>query len=287
MIIENIKFNLFQKKIFEKMIIVPPLKLYDTFQNEACFLYMVSGKQEINAKDEHWRLNAKEAVLMNCGLHFSEWLKSSNSEKCEAIAIHLYPDILKKIYEKEFPLFILNAKARNEETTKTKIVNDEFIFNYIKSMQFYFNNPSIVSDELLILKLKELIILLLQTENISSIQSLFVRLFAPRDYNFKEIINKHLLSNLTIDELAQLTNLSVSSFKREFKRLYNDSPAKLFKDHKLNHASNLLRLTDKRIGDIAYECGFNDQSHFTKSFLSKFGVTPSVFRLNQKSQSLN
>jgi AraC-like DNA-binding protein len=261
--------------------------MYDTFENEACFLYMISGEQEINSTIEHWRLNSKEAVLMKCGIHFSEWLKSSKSEKCEAIAIHLHPDVLKKIYEKELPAFINKSKSIKNDFSKNKIVNDELIYNYIASMQFYFNNPSLVSDELLVLKLKELILLLTKTENALSIQHLLDRLFTPREYDFKEIIEAHITSNLTVEELGKLTNTSVSSFKREFKKIFKDSPAQYFKNKKLERAIGLLSLTDNRIGDIAYECGFNDQAHFSRSFLTKFSVTPSKFRMNQKSKSLS
>jgi len=285
MILEHIQFDLFKKKIFEKMVIVPPLKMHDTFQNEACFLYMINGEQEINSVSEHWRLNSKEAVLMKCGIHFSEWLKSNRTDKCEAIAVHLYPDVIKKIYEKEFPDFILNAKIK--EVASNKIVNDELIYQYIASMQFYFNNPSLVSEELLVLKLKELILLLTKTENVSSIQTLFAGLFSKREYNFKEIIEAHILSNLTMEELAMLTNLSISSFKREFKRIFKDSPAHYFKSKKIEKAKKLLTITDHRIGDIAFECGFKDQAHFTRLFRAVTGVSPSQFRMNHNGKFLS
>lgn len=285
MILEHIQFDLFKKKIFEKMVIVPPLKMHDTFQNEACFLYMINGEQEINSVSEHWRLNSKEAVLMKCGIHFSEWLKSNRTDKCEAIAVHLYPDVIKKIYEKEFPDFILNAKIK--EVASNKIVNDELVYQYIASMQFYFNNPSLVSEELLVLKLKELILLLTKTENVSSIQTLFAGLFSQREYNFKEIIEAHILSNLSMEELAMLTNLSISSFKREFKRIFNDSPAHYFKSKKIEKAKKLLTITDHRIGDIAFECGFNDQAHFTRLFHAVTGVSPSQYRMNHNGKFLS
>lgn len=286
MIVEHIKFDLYQKKIFEKMVIVPPLKMHEMLENEACFMYLVSGEQEINSTTEHWRLNAKEAVLMKCGAHFAEWLKTSKTDQCEAIAIHLYPDVLKKIYEKELPAFIVGTASSKTEIT-SKIINDELIYNYIASMQFYFNNPTLVSDELLVLKLKELILLLTKTENASSIQHLFTRLFTPREFSFKEIIEAHTLSNLTINDLAKLTNMSVSSFKRVFKSIFNDSPAHYFLNKKVEHSAELLAISDQRISDIAFDCGFNDQSHFSKSFQKKFGISPSQYRLNQKNKILD
>jgi len=286
MILEHIQFDLFEKKIFEKIVLTPPLKMQEMMQNEACFMYMINGEQEINSSIEHWRLNSKEAVLMKCGLHFSEWLATAASDKCETIVVHLYHDVLKKIYEKELPGFIFNSAPVINETRSDKIVNDELIYHYIASMQFYFNNPTLVSDDLLVLKLKELILLLTKTENAASIQHLFAKLFTPREYTFKEVVDAHVTSNLSIEEMAQLTNLSVSSFKREFKKIFFDSPAHYIKSKRVERAAEMLLLSDKRISDIAFECGFNDQAHFSKSFQIKYGVTPSQFRMNQKNKSL-
>lgn len=111
MIIDHIQFDLYQKKVFERMVAVPPLKIKEMFDNEACFLYMISGEQEVNSPVEHRRLNSREAVLMKCGMHFSELLKSEKTEHYEAIAVHLYPEVLKKIYDKEFPEFITSTQA--------------------------------------------------------------------------------------------------------------------------------------------------------------------------------
>ena len=93
-----------------------------------------------------------------------------------------------------------------------------------------------------------------------------------------------MFSQLTIEELAQRNNLSVSSFKREFAKLYNDTPANYIKTKRLEKAAGLLLASDTRITDIAFECGFNDLANFTKSFHNKYNVTPTNYRSNQISK---
>ncbi len=61
---------------------------------------------------------------------------------------------------------------------------------------------------------------------------------------------------------GQLANLSLSSFKREFRRVFNDSPARYLKHKKLERARQLLEKTYRRIKEIAFECGFEDFPHF-------------------------
>jgi AraC-like DNA-binding protein len=145
---------------------------------------------------------------------------------------------------------------------------------------FYFENPSLINEDLLVLKVKEIVLLLSQTKNADAIQLILSQLFSPTTYTFKQIIEANLFSQLTIEELAEQNNLSVSSFKREFTKIYNDTPANYIKNKKLEKAAELLLISNERITDIAFTCGFNDLANFSKSFSDKYNATPTAYRLN-------
>ncbi|PZQ76896.1 MAG: AraC family transcriptional regulator, partial [Flavobacterium johnsoniae] len=163
-----------------------------------------------------------------------------------------------------------------------KINNDFLIQKYIEGLLFYFENPSLINEDILVLKLKEIILLLSQTQNAEAVQIILSQLFSPTTYTFKQVIEANLFSQLTIEQLAEQNNLSVSSFKREFAKLYNDSPANYIKNKRLEKAAQLLRVSDQRITDIAFDCGFNDLANFTKSFSDKYNVTPTNYRNGTK-----
>jgi len=176
---------------------------------------------------------------------------------------------------------VLQPSHKITNQSSGKISNDFLIRKYIEGLLFYFENPSLVNDEILILKLKEIILLLSQTPEAETIQVILSQLFSPTKYSFKHIIEANLFSQTSIEELAQKTNLSVSSFKREFKKIYNDSPANHIKNKRLERAAELLIVSNKRITDIAFDCGFNDLANFTKSFHDKYDSTPTNYRLKQ------
>ena len=182
--------------MFERAVVTPPFRIPNHMDDEACFLYVINGEQKVNGPISELKIKAKEGVLMQCGSYYGEWLKSTNYDKCEAIAIHFYPDILKKIYDKDFPEFIKKVNKTENDPGMAKVVGDSTMQHYISSMNFYFENPSLVSDELLVLKLKELILLLIKTENAASIKQLIGRLFSPKEYDFKEVIEANIFSNL-------------------------------------------------------------------------------------------
>ncbi|MFI0429317.1 helix-turn-helix domain-containing protein [Mariniflexile sp. HMF6888] len=277
MIIDYKTLELFGKMLFETVILKPPFKKPNPMWNEACFLYIIEGEYDSISENEQLRIQTEEAVLMKCGNYLSSMLKSKTSEKYKAVAVHFYPEVLLKIYENKLPSFL--KEKHNLEIGMSKLNSDILIKKYIESILFYFENPNLVNEEILILKLKEIILLLNQTKNAPAIRVILSNLFNPTSYSFREIIEAHYFSNITLDQLAQLTNQSLSTFKREFKKIYQTSPATYLRDKKLEKSIELLGSTDLRTTDIAYDCGFADVSHYSKTFKLRYGVSPTTYKM--------
>ena len=100
---------------------------------------------------------------------------------------------------------------------------------------------------------------------------------------FDKVIEANIFNNLSIPELAHLTNRSESTFKRDFKLYYKESPAKYLKTQKLEKAAELLRTPSLQVSEIAWECGFDNVAHFSTSFTKQFGLPPRLYRENQNS----
>ncbi len=85
-------------------------------------------------------------------------------------------------------------------------------------------------------------------------------------------------ASLEVSELAQIACLSESQFRKRFVKLFRISPAKFINRIRVQTAAKLLLSSDDPIAEIALQCGFCDQSYFTRQFASFFGVTPKRFR---------
>jgi len=284
MIIDYRKIDLFGKSFIQKIVLKPPFEFTFPVSEQACFLYMCQGEMQYQFDDESINIPNKYSLFLNC-INSGKKIHNSNAKSNgEIVIVTFHPDILKKIYDRELPPLLQRPRNTISNLSSEKINNDFLIQKYIEGLLFYFENPSLVNDDILILKLKEIILLLSQTKNAEAIQVILSQLFSPATYTFKQIIEAHLFSQVGIDELARKTNLSLSSFKREFTKLYNDSPANYIKTQRLEKAAELLLASDKRITDIAFDCGFNDLANFTKSFHDKYNITPTNYRvkLNNK-----
>ncbi|MDI5889189.1 MULTISPECIES: helix-turn-helix domain-containing protein [Flavobacterium] len=287
MILFRKRYELFGKIIFEKVIIEAPFKIPNPMPEEACFIYMVEGQIKYEIENKSITIPVNDAVMLKCGNYFSQIRNSEISKNHEIVIVHFHPEILKKIYDTDLPKIFQEPVKRDLSLSLGKINNDFLIQKYIEGMLFYFDNPTLVNDDILVIKLKEIVLLLCQTKNAPVIQQILSQLFSPTSYSFKQVIENNLYSHFTTDEFAQMTNLSLSSFKREFKKNYNDSPANYIRNKKLDKAAELLLISEERITDIAFDCGFNDLANFSTLFHDKFNCAPSAYRLNQIGKLLN
>jgi len=276
------KMDLFGETLIQKVILKPPFEFPFSRSNRACFLFSLQGELQFYGEDEQFDIPGNYSLLLNCMNGGKKISNSEASSQNEIVIISFHPNTLKKIYERDFPLLLQKQKNSTSNQSNEKINNDFLIKKYIEGLLFYFENPSLVNEDILILKLKEIILLLSQTQNAETIQVILSQLFSPATYSFKQIIEANIFLQVGVEDLAQKTNLSVSSFKREFTKLYNDSPANYIKNQRLEKAAELLMVSDERVTDIAFDCGFNDLANFTKSFHEKFDLTPTNYRLKIK-----
>lgn len=91
-------------------------------------------------------------------------------------------------------------------------------------------------------------------------------------------IDRRYAEPLSLDELARRAGMSKSTFKRTFTRLFEVSPGQYLLRVRLNAARRLLETTDRLISDVALDCGFYDQSHFSRLFQRARGLTPGAYR---------
>lgn len=275
MIISRNTFDYQGQVLIEQVAISPPFRYEAIFENTGCFIYFKEDGPQLLSPEINVKLQGNEAVLLKCGTHFLDLLKEAGNDKIEVIVFHLFPEVLKKLYSKDLPQFI---KKQSKQVRNEVIVSSDVITKFIESLEFYFQNPALVNNELLELKIKELILLLVQSKNINSIIELVSDLYSSNSVQIREVIELHLYSNLKLDEIAKLCNLSLSTFKREFRKEFTDSPTNYINFRRVEKAKELLNISELSISEIAYEVGFQDSLYFTRIFKKRVGIPPTVFR---------
>jgi len=103
------------------------------------------------------------------------------------------------------------------------------------------------------------------------------RIRRVRDY-----IEDNIAEDLSIAALADVACLSVHHFARAFRGSLGETPHRYVQRRRIARATAMLSRTAVPIAEIALDCGFGSQSHFTTSFKSVTGATPSAFRRQLK-----
>ena len=98
--------------------------------------------------------------------------------------------------------------------------------------------------------------------------------YQPQQRNLKQFMTTHFDKSLTTEDFAILTGRSVSSFRRDFKRLFGTTPHQWLKDMRLNRAYETLTQMPKSSNELAQEVGYESSSHFISEFKKKYQLTP-------------
>jgi AraC-like DNA-binding protein len=99
----------------------------------------------------------------------------------------------------------------------------------------------------------------------------------------KEILLANMEGRIGLAELAREVGLSRSHFARAFKATTGLPPYRWLLARRLEHACELLLVTDLSLDSIASRCGFTDRSHFNRTFTKATGSSPSQWRRSRKS----
>ena len=154
---------------------------------------------------------------------------------------------------------------------------DLYVKGFTKSILNISKLSKSIQQNILDAKFEEIMLYLIATKGVNFIYSLISN-SDNSTQKFIQIVENNIEKKLSIKELSFLTNMSESSFKRVFKKHFQSSPGKWFREKRLEHSAFLLRNKSKRPSDIYQEIGYENLSNFTQAFKIKFGVTPKKYQ---------
>jgi AraC family transcriptional regulator, exoenzyme S synthesis regulatory protein ExsA len=239
--------------------------------------YVISGRRIFHKNNKSWELKEGVCVFVKNGAIISE--KPKDEGWC--VMVFFVPDpFLKQLaIENKTALPSLSRRGMVDDMVIPLDVN-ELSKSFFSSMFPYFTQSPAPPENLLELKFKELVLSLLTNEKNGEFLSYLNSLNNGSTPTLEEVMFNNFSFKLSIEEYAKLTCKSVPTFKREFKRVFNDSPAKWVMKQRLNLASRLLETSRLSVSEIAFECGFENQTHFSRVFKEKKGISPLQFRTN-------
>ena len=190
------------------------------------------------------------------------------------ISILLPKEILYN-YAKEHNIF-----PKGSYTGKPSFVfpYDSFLKGYFDSLIPYFESPDALTNSLATIKTIEVIELLLKK---TSMQNILFNFDEDFKIDLEAYMNKNYMHNVPLEQFAKFTGRSISTFKRDFQTIFNETPNKWLIKKRLELAHFLISKKQQKPTDVYYDVGFVNFSHFSRAFKSAFGVNPSAIEKNR------
>ena len=98
-------------------------------------------------------------------------------------------------------------------------------------------------------------------------------------YKVKEWMLEHLDKHATIEELAELANMSQSKLKRLFKQIFGNSIFSYFQNYRMQEATRMLKEEKLSVSEVGYQLGFSNLSHFSRIFEEHIGLKPKKYAM--------
>ncbi len=232
------------------------------------FSFLQVGKKQVHFANTSVAVNNKQSLLLKKG----NWLWTELLDTDAIYYCKLFFFSESKLTE-FLSKYTNNVKPYQEEVPYFVIENDDYLAAFITSLSSdTFTNHSF-SDALLVLKFEEIMLYLLNKYG-SHFEHYLHSLISKEVSPFKNIVESNVHSNLKLEEIAFLCNMSLSTFKRHFTNEYNEPPGKWLQDKRLQKAKELLQGGELKASDIYLDIGYNNLSNFSVAFKNKFGLSP-------------
>ncbi|UZO80379.1 AraC family transcriptional regulator [Aquimarina sp. ERC-38] len=272
------QITLYDKPLFSWYQLSTPIEKELSLPSESCFAYILQGDHQDVTKSGLFATTGT-VILSLCGRTVERSFLKIEAGYISTIIVHFNQKVLQEVFAGEKPKF---WKELGHPLKKDSFQEDAsaLIKAYFMSVAKFFEHKTALSEDILVVKLKEIILLLLQTEESSHLNLIIRRLFSDKTFSFKKVIEANLYEPLDLHRLAAMTNNSMASFKRKFNKTYDGTPAKYITQKKLEKACSYLALSQNSIKEICYDCGFINPSSFSRMFKSEFGYSPTEFKKN-------
>ena len=251
-------------------------KVLNLYSKHICINFTLRGKRKLSHGNSTWVHNTNKGLLIKKCAFLQEL--PSDYTGCDVLVFYLKDDYLRSIFDKFRPHLSLKELPDPNKEMIESIVVDEHIRSCYKSLIPYFGTDKPLPESLIENKFKELLFNIFSHPENKHILAYILKIVDRYQTPIREVMEENYIYDLKIQDFANLANRSLSTFKRDFYKHYNITRGKWITNRRLKRAKAFLETTDKTIGQVAFECGFKNTSHFSRVFMKKFSTTPSEFQ---------
>ena len=244
---------------------------------EHCILYVCSGEVEFDDNDKTIFVREGECAFIRRDVRLKMHKRSSDeSGVYQSILLrftrNFLHDFYRKLDKKSLPT---DAERSKESICKIEVKPDvQSLFDSIKP---FFNSDVEPTEQWLNIKMLEGLYTVLNTD-----KAVYASLFDFADawkIDLMGFMNENFMYDLSMDEFAKYTGRSLTTFKRDFKKVSDLTPEKWIVTKRLELAHDMIVNQKRKVKEVISDVGFKNLSHFSRIYKEKYGMAPTMSHL--------
>ena len=239
------------------------------------FVFVTSGKKMWRSIYNEYLVGQGDSLFIKKGANLVH--QYFEEDYC-ALMVFIPDDFIKRFINRFSSIIRNDTDGTSDTDAVIRIQLDEYLTGYVNSLASFFGSSVYPDKNLLNLKFEELLLNIFTRPLHREVAQYLSSLNQDQASQLRQVMEENFAYNLNLDQLAGLCNMSLSSFKRAFKAVFNAAPGRWLSEKRLDLASHKLKTTDRPINQIAFECGFEDSSSFSRAFKQRFDQTPIQYR---------
>lgn len=254
---KEIKLSSYEDKLFKS----------DLMFDDHMLVWFISGETKIVQWDTTFYFKTGDIFLIPRNQLATIINYPKNGLPHKTVVMHLSLERLKKYYEN------IDVKKRSQPEQKIYSFNNHpLLASCLASLIPYFDVEGEFPEELASLKITEAISILRMID--AGVDSVLANFDTPGKIDLVNFMQRNFMFNMSLEKLGYLTGRSLSTFNRDFKKLFNTTPQKWLTAKRLELAYYQLSENKKKPTEVYLEVGFEDLSHFSFIFKKKYGFSP-------------
>ncbi|NIA04811.1 MAG: helix-turn-helix domain-containing protein [Proteobacteria bacterium] len=271
---EQPTYNLIELDDFSGVIFRPRKELRKQEVYATCHLFVVvlSGEKVVHTPEGDFHIRSGNAFMVRRGLHmFSEIFAEEHQYKS---LIFFIDDRLLADFFRTNALTISSPAPGVQPKNIFQIPVSPLMRAGIDATLPFFSNKAAVSKELLKVKLTEILLHIAQSKQGTEFLSFVKGLQSHHKKDLLPLMEENFARSFSVKHFAELSGRSLTTFKKDFRNTFQQSPQKWINEKRLERARFLLTHTDLNVTDVCFEVGFENLSYFGQLFKKRFGTSP-------------
>jgi AraC-like DNA-binding protein len=240
---------------------------------ELTMIFVIKGIKLLHFANETIQVTPDKVFLLKKGIY----VMGENIEEglpFEALMLFLPQQLIDS-----FLMSIRRFRDKTEIKKDCLIIPASYHLQDLKTqLRQYFRHNVFDYANLMPLKQQEAVVLLQATAERDAVISFLQSAICDDLEKLNAVVCNYLFQPITIAEMANLSNRSLSTFKRDFQKRYQASPRSWINKKRLEHAKLLIENTDKTITEVSTACGFDNSSYFIRLYRTAYHHTPGSAR---------